>query len=365
MYNKCNCPVSYFTAKQQPPDLVTKTVSGPADITTLTYQENYIEGIYKQNCGTYTVTLSPAYSFLSLTKTGATGGPNNQPYWDRITLQSNDPIDIGQYEVLMTVSQNAAVGDGYNQPYVGAMPSISYKFKATINPCTATYAAVTKTTKITYTIGASALTTGTYLFQQTPNCAYIDFVQFTPALPYYVKHNSATKDFTVMETENRDLAGTTTYTFKGYVLEPNDYTMAVYTERQETYTFDIEMIDPCKATVIDAMTVNDMRAAVFGNADIQSLSSSLDSVAKLYGDKSGQTYCGQKSITVISASPSLPAHTEFLTIDYTNLVPKLTVQSSDPTHQGSYDITIEIKMKEAALSSIKQTVTFKVVIDAC
>lgn len=90
-----------------------------------------------------------------------------------------------------------------------------------------------------------------------------------------------------METENRDLAGTTTYTFKGYVLEPNDYTMAVYTERQETYTFDIEMIDPCKATVIDAMTVNDMRAAVFGNADIQSLSSSLDSVAKLYGDKSG------------------------------------------------------------------------------
>ena len=64
----------------------------------------------------------------------------------------------------MTVSQNAAVGDGYNQPYVGAMPSISYKFKATINPCTATYAAVTKTTKITYTIGASALTTGTYLF---------------------------------------------------------------------------------------------------------------------------------------------------------------------------------------------------------
>ena len=91
----------------------------------------------------------------------------------------------------------------------------------------------------------------------------------------------------------------------------------------------------------------------------------MDSVAKLYGDKSGQTYCGQKSLTVISATPPLPAHTEYLTIDYTNFIPKLTVQSSDPSHQGSYDITVEVKMKEAALSSIKRTVTFKVVIDAC
>ena len=77
-----------------------------------------MESIYGQDCGSYTVTLSPDYSFLTMEKTGSTG-PNGHPYWDKLTLASNDPIDIGQYEVLMTISQESANGDGYTNPTVG------------------------------------------------------------------------------------------------------------------------------------------------------------------------------------------------------------------------------------------------------
>ena len=53
--------------------------------------------------------LFPNYSFITLSKTaGTTGGPNNLAFWDNIKLESNNPIDIGQYEILMTVTQDTA-----------------------------------------------------------------------------------------------------------------------------------------------------------------------------------------------------------------------------------------------------------------
>lgn len=133
-FNSCNCPASTFMGDIQPRDMVTKAVSGPIDVANLVYQENYMESIYEQDCGTYTVTLSPDYTFLALAQSGARG-PSNQLYWDQLTLSSNDPIDIGQYNVLMTISQESANGDGYTNPTVGQMPSQSYTFTVTIDPC--------------------------------------------------------------------------------------------------------------------------------------------------------------------------------------------------------------------------------------
>ena len=95
MYNGCNCPATRFTTEQQPRDMVTKAVSGPADVAALEYQQNYMEQIYEQNCGTYTVKLSPTYSFLTIAKTGATAGANSLTYFDQLTLVSNNPLDIG------------------------------------------------------------------------------------------------------------------------------------------------------------------------------------------------------------------------------------------------------------------------------
>jgi len=91
-------------------------------------------------------------------------GANGLPYWDEITLVSNDPIDIGQYEILMTISQESANGDGYTTPVVGQMPSISYTFKAIIDPCETTLTANVVPTGLTYTIGDPDLTGGSYSF---------------------------------------------------------------------------------------------------------------------------------------------------------------------------------------------------------
>lgn len=61
--------------------MVTYAVSGPPDVATLAYQDNYMETIYLQNCGTYQVTFDPPLTFLTLAKTGATGPAGNQ-YFD-------------------------------------------------------------------------------------------------------------------------------------------------------------------------------------------------------------------------------------------------------------------------------------------
>ena len=179
-------------------------------------------------------------------------------------------------------------------------------FKATVNPCSTSYAAVTKTTTITYTIGSASLTSSAYSFTQTPDCGYIDFVTLTN-LPSFAVHKKATKDFTVVKTENRGLAGTTTVTIKGYISEPDDYLTQTFTDKSVTYTFDIVMVDPCASTVIDAYAIADMSTAAFGTPDIQTLAIPLDSVGKLYGDKSGRTYCGGKTVTITGASPAAPA----------------------------------------------------------
>lgn len=75
--------------------------------------ENSVESAYGQDCGTYTAILSPAYSFLKLEKTGKTGGPNEHTFWDRLTLFTDDPNDIGEYYVEVKISQEPANGDGY------------------------------------------------------------------------------------------------------------------------------------------------------------------------------------------------------------------------------------------------------------
>ena len=55
-----------MTEIARPADMETWAVSGPVDVQALPYYDNYMEYIYDQNCGTYSVVLEPAYSFLSI-----------------------------------------------------------------------------------------------------------------------------------------------------------------------------------------------------------------------------------------------------------------------------------------------------------
>ena len=57
IYNTCNCPVSTFTGDQPPTDMEIRVVNSPSSTQTLEYQRNYIEYVYGQDCGSYSVTL--------------------------------------------------------------------------------------------------------------------------------------------------------------------------------------------------------------------------------------------------------------------------------------------------------------------
>ena len=147
------------------------------------------------------------------------------------------------------------------------MPSLSYTFKVTIDPCLTDFTLNQPTTTITYTIGDTDMTDGTYSYTQTPDCKYGEFVELTN-LPFFVMHNTATKDFTIFQTENRSLKGTYTVSKRGYILQPDDYVMDTYTTKEVNYDFDIVMQDPCENTVLDAFLVNNMQTSVHGVADL-------------------------------------------------------------------------------------------------
>jgi len=68
--------------------------------------------------------------------------------------------------------------------------------------------------------------------------------------------------------------------------------MVTSTVKEVIYNFDIVMVDPCVGTTLEAFTVNNMLTSVHGTADVQSLSIPTDTVSWLYGDETGETYCG-------------------------------------------------------------------------
>ena len=78
---------------------------------TVDYQNNYIELLYGQNCGTYSLTLEPTDPTCDLTaaltfdsSTGS-GGPNALSYQQAIILESSDQSQVGQCSVDMVISQ--------------------------------------------------------------------------------------------------------------------------------------------------------------------------------------------------------------------------------------------------------------------
>ena len=63
------------------------SVSGGSQAETLVYEENYIEKIYGQDCGSYTVSFEPVdpsvcdmSSLLSVDAKSGSGGPNSHAF---------------------------------------------------------------------------------------------------------------------------------------------------------------------------------------------------------------------------------------------------------------------------------------------
>ena len=64
------------------------------------------------------------------------------------------------------------------------------------------------------------------------------------------------------------MVGTTVVTMRGYITEPDDYTMLTSTIKEVSYDFDVVMVDPCLATSLNTFTVLNMVTSVYGIADV-------------------------------------------------------------------------------------------------
>ena len=123
------------------------------------------------------------------------------------------------------------------------------------------------------------------------------------------------------------------------------------------------MVDPCPATTLDPYPISDMNIEVKGSASQQKLNIPTDTIAKLYGDRSGETFCGGKTLSIDSVSPALPARTEFLSFDQLSWT--FTASSTDPLHVGVYTVNYKVEMDESALGVPPETGSFQLTIIGC
>ena len=73
VYNGCNCPASYFTGVDpEPANMEIEAVVGATQTQTIPFMPNYINSIYKQDCGGYRVLYAPTYPFFKLSRNGST-----------------------------------------------------------------------------------------------------------------------------------------------------------------------------------------------------------------------------------------------------------------------------------------------------
>lgn len=147
-----------------------EAVVGPTQTQTLKYQENYMNSVYGQDCGSYSIDYYPKYPFFSFSKAGSVDYAG-RPYTDLGTFVTGTLDDVGQYPVTMVTYQEATDAEqGFSQPYVGNIPLAEQQFMLTINPCTVNKMdANVKQPDMQYFVTELGITQGTYDFIDSPN----------------------------------------------------------------------------------------------------------------------------------------------------------------------------------------------------
>ena len=87
IYNGCNCPASRFTGDVTPRNMTIRVVNDPTDTQGgMDYQYNYMEYVYNQDCGPYSIELQnqdPTVDLSSVLTAGPreeAGGRFDYPY---------------------------------------------------------------------------------------------------------------------------------------------------------------------------------------------------------------------------------------------------------------------------------------------
>jgi len=101
---------------------------------------------------------------------------------------------VGEY--VVTIRSEICVPDDYTGATCTLMAG-EYQFSIFIEPCSVTtYIDTTTVTSIIYNIGAPALTSGFYVFDEAPFCNYPETVTLTN-LPAFMTHSEPSSDFTI------------------------------------------------------------------------------------------------------------------------------------------------------------------------
>ena len=86
-------------------------------------------------------------------------------------------------------------------------------------------------------------------------------------------------------------------------------------ESQSTFTVDIG--DPCPGTTLNDLNLSDMTVYVSDASAITQSVTPTDSISLLLGDQTGLTFCGTRTLSLVSVTPNTPNYTNFLTFDGT------------------------------------------------
>lgn len=96
------------------------------------------------------------------------------------------------------------------------------------------------------------------------------------------------------------LDGTYTVTISSAIQVPTDYTKTTFTTWEDSYTFDIIMIDPCKTSTLDPFTILPMENSVKAGLDTQTITDPTDVVSRTYGTQDGYAYCGPRAFEIVT-----------------------------------------------------------------
>ena len=81
-------------------------------------------------------------------------------------------------------------------------------------------------------------------------------------LPVFANHDDVAQNFDVPKTEDLNLHGVYDVTLRAEFAQPEDYTKATMIPIVNEYVFQIEMIDPCFASIMEHLIIDNMVRAV-------------------------------------------------------------------------------------------------------
>ena len=222
-----------------------------------------------------------------------------------------------------------------------------------------TFRSPTTIDTVRYTLGAAGFAFGEYEFIQSPMCNYFVTVNVT-GLPTFVQHQSLLNNFILLSTEDLDVIDTYRVTVTGQISIPDDNSGdPTFTVVDASFTFRIEVLNPCLDTRLDAFIIPDMLSSVQGAGATTNLQQLLphDSVSTALGDRSGVTFCGPRQFRISSTG-----HENFLTYD--ELSHSLTLLSRNVDDVGTRDVTMEAYLVDYP-TALPRSSTFKVTIAIC